>query len=137
MSVLLPLEKALTARFRGDSTLMALLPGGFHSGSAPQTNVRPFMVMSEPYETEQSALDRRGLVAEIELDTFSPAGVNSFAQVHAILDRVEVLLQTSLTLDNHQSAKAKKAERRGLIDDDGTRHGFLRLRLVTMETATL
>jgi hypothetical protein len=137
MSVLLPLEKALSARLKADTTLMALLPGGFHSGSAPQNNPRPYLVMSEPYEEPADTLDRRGRIAEIEFDAFSPAGVNTFAQVQTIMNRVELLLRTPLTLDDHYSARLRTAERRGLVDDDNTRHGFMRARLFTMETATI
>lgn len=137
MSVLSPLDKALTARFRGDATLMALLPGGYHSGSAPAGSTRPYLVSSNPTELEANVFGRWGQDATIEIDTYSAASVKSPAQVNAILDRVEFLLRTPLTLDGHTAVRLKKDFRTVLVENDDTRHGNARYRLLTFEsTAT-
>ena len=135
MSAITPLEKALAARLKGDSTLMAMLPGGVHTGIAPQTSARPYLTMGAGNEQEARTLDHYGADLTMELDTFSPSGVNSYLQVNTILDRVELLLRTPLTLENHGSARAKKDLRTTLVEDDGTRHGMLRVRVFTLETA--
>lgn len=135
MSVILPLYKALSARLKGDATLMALLPGGVHSGVAPQGNTRPFLAIGNPIEEESRTLERYGQDTTIEFDAFSPGGVNTSVQVDTILDRVELLLRTPLTLDNHSPARARKEFRTVLVEPDGTRHGMSRYRVFTLETA--
>jgi hypothetical protein len=135
VSVLSPLDKALTARLRGDATLVALVPGGIHSGSAPTTSAQPYLVFGNPVESEYNTLDAYGSDAEIELDTFSAPSVKSAQAVNAVLDRVEVLLRTPLVLEGHTTVRLRRAERRVFVDDDETRHGFARYRLFTFETA--
>lgn len=135
MSVLWPLHVALTARLRGDATLMALLPGGVHSGSAPSTATRPYLVMDAPQEEEENTLDRFGKTAFIQLNAVSAPSVRSTQQVDAILDRVEALLRTPLVLTGHASARARPDFRTTEVEDDETRHGVARYRITTFEDA--
>lgn len=134
MSALRALDKALTARFRGDATLVALVPGGIHSGSAPSTSVRPYLVFGSPNEESADVLGMYGKSATIEFDAFSAPSVRSASAVNEILDRVEVLLRTALTLDGHTAARLHPDARTVLIEEDETRHGWARYTLTTFES---
>lgn len=133
MSVLRPLAKALTTRLRGDATLVALVPGGIHNGSAPSTSARPYLVFGTPTEVEQNALGHWGQIATMEFDTFSAPTVRTSAVVDEVLDRVEVLLRTPLTLEGHAAARMRKDFRTVLVEDDETRHGNARFIVFTFE----
>lgn len=133
MGALWPLAVALTARFRGDATLMALIPGGFHNGRAPQTAARPYLVMNVPTEEDASTMDRYGSTAFIQFDTFSGPAVKTSQVVEAVLDRVEVLLRQPLTLDGRTTTHPRWEFRTTLVEEDETRHGLVRYRFDTFE----
>lgn len=135
MSALGPLDEALTALLRADATLTALLPGGVHNGSAPRTSIRPYLVFGSPTEAESNVFARYGQAVEITFDTFSAPNVKSAAVVNTVLDRVEALLRSALTLAGHTSARLRKDFRTVLVEDDETRHGVARFTLLTFESA--
>lgn len=135
MSVLSALDKALAARLKADATLATLAPGGVWSGTAPMNTARPFVAFNGPTEEPFDSFGNYGQLATLQFDTFSPSTVRTYAQVNAVLDRIETLLRTPLTLDGHTSAMPRKEFRNSLIDDDNeTRHGLVRYRFVAMET---
>lgn len=135
MSALRPLYKALTARLRGDATLMALIPGGVHNGTAPTGTARPYLVMTTPIEEESNLLGAYGQAATIELETWTAPTVRTAAGVDEILDRVEALLRAPLNLDGHTAARARKEFRTVLVEEDESRHGLARYAVLTYESA--
>jgi hypothetical protein len=134
MSTLRPLAKAITDRLRGDATLMALLPGGVHNGSAPSSAARPYLVFGAPTEQPENTLDRYGYQVTYEFDAFSAPSVRTSAVVDEILDRVEVLLRTPLTLDGHSAARGWIEFRTVQVEEDETRHGTGRFSFLADET---
>ena len=59
--------------------------------------------------------------------------MQSAAGVNEILNRVEVLLRTPLTLDDHTQARPRKEFRTVLVEEDGSRHGLVRYGILTYE----
>lgn len=136
MSAFSALRTALIALFRGDATLTGLVPGGVHTGSAPQGTTGRYLVLSNP--TQQPGVEAfggYGSDATIQLDAFGADGERTDAGVDQVLDRCETLLRTPLTLTGHTPTIGKQEFRTVLVEGDETRHGIARWRFVTAEAA--
>lgn len=133
--ILTALQTALVARFEADAVLMALIPGGVWDGSVPEAIDRPYLVLDVPTEEPSAeSFGAYGDLATIQFNTFGPETENSSDQANAILNRIELLLRTPLTVAGFTPPIARKEPGRTvLVEEDGVRHGVMRYRFTALE----
>lgn len=136
MSVLLPLQAALSARLTGDAPLMARVTA-VYDGQAPQSTpespvVLPYVVIGEPTEVPQRPLERAGWSATLTLHVWS--NYPGRREALEIADLMDAALAAPLALTGHTSARLKPEFRTVLVEADGVRHAPVRYRILTFAT---
>lgn len=94
-------DAALYSKLTADATLMAMIPGGVHKLQAPVGVAAPLIIFHREEATHTYATG--GTKAFINLSYIIKAVAEGFSTVacHDILDRVEAVLATGVTVTGH------------------------------------
>jgi hypothetical protein len=128
------LQTAITAKLKGDSTLMALITGVFDFADVPAGQLMPYITLGDSTEVPDNALGQRGYEDTFTLHIWSRQ--KGFKQAQTILGRMNTLLdQKPLTLatQSHVSTMYEFTQSMNDPDDTSVRHMPVRYRLSTQE----
>ena len=97
----------------------------------PEDAALPYVVLGEATSSDQGTKDLRGYEIVEALHVYS--GYGGMRETNEIMEAAETALASELTLDGWDVLAYGLELANPVVDEDGTRHGVLRLRIKVLE----